>query len=306
MSTLTPVTQAFADQSALNFVSGQSEHILGEVMNRAYPEITYMRDIPVDTSAPEWSSAVSFLSAGPVGQAAVIGGQGDDIPFANLTREKHSVGIQMAAIGYQFSLEEIGQAQMMGLDLSADGAAAARKAYEQFMDDLAYSGHPQVGNGEGLYSLSSISSSAAATSWASVSNGDAILDDVNTLLSGILEDSKGIETADNLHVPLSIFGLLARTRLSEHSDATLLSHIAATNIFTAMTGQALTIRGDRRLKDKVIAYRKDPDVLRLHLPMALKFLEPRAENLHVTVPGMFRTSGLEVRSPGAIRQLTSV
>ena len=176
------------------------------------------------------------------------------MPFANMTRAKHSVGIQMAAIGYQFSLEEIGQAQMMGLDLSADGAAAARKAYEQFMDDLAYMGHPQVGNGEGFYTLSTITSSAASAPWAAAANAEAVLDDVNTLLTGVYEDSQGVETANVLHMPLATFGLLARTRLSEHSDTTLLSHIKATNVFTAMTGAPLDIRGDRRLNDKAVSY----------------------------------------------------
>ena len=85
-----------------------------------------------------------------------------------------------------------------------------------------------------------------------------------------------------------------------------MAHIKATNLFTAMSGEALDITGDRRLTNKVVAYRKDPDVLRLHVPMPLKFLPPQQENLHVTTPGMFRTSGLEVRSPGAIRELVGV
>lgn len=296
----------FTDSNPLSFVAGQSEHILAEVMTRAFPEITYARDIPVDVSAPEWSAAVSFISKSEVGQATLIGSAADDLPFANIQRDKHTVAIKMAAIGYQFTIEEIGQAQMMGLDLPADGAAAARKAYEQFMDDLAYVGHPDVGKGEGLYTLTGIGSSAAATPWAAVASADAILDDVNALLAGVYEDSKGVETANVLHVPLATFGLLARTRLSEHSDTTVLNHIQATNVFTAMTGAALEIRGDRRLGDKVVVYRKDPDVLRLHLPMPLKFLEPQAENLHVSVPGMFRTSGLEIRRPGAIRELTGI
>ena len=292
-------------QAALGFVTSQTEAIETQVYARQYAAITYTQDIPLAPGVPEWTAGVSFYSSDSVGQAELIGGKVDDIPLANVTRAKHTVSIQMAAIGYQFSLEEIGQAQMLGMDLSAEGAMAARKAYEQFMDAVAYSGQKGVGNGQGLYNLSGITSATASAPWDGAT-ASAILDDLNGLLSGLMVDSKGLEMANVVKVPLALFSTLTSNRLSEHSDTTILDHIKASNVLTAMTGQALDIKADHRLADKVLVYRKDPDVLRLHVPMPLKFLPPQSVNLHITVPGMFRTSGLEVRNPHAIRELTGV
>lgn len=296
----------FSDQSTLDFLIGQTEHVEAEVFARAYPEITYAQDVPVVTDAPEWASSVAFFSTDSLGKAQVINGVAKDVPNANTLRTKHSVGISMAAIGYEFSLEEIGQAQLMGMNLSADGAEAARLAYEHFMDDLAYVGNPEVADGKGLYNQDGVTTVAAASTFEAAANVDAILSEINGIIAGVLQDSKGIERANTIHMPIASMALLAQNRLSDHSDTTILSHIRANNILTATTGEELNLRADHRLTDKLVAYRKDPRVLRLHVPMPLKFETAQKVGLSYQVPGMFRTSGLEIRSPGAIRYLTGI
>ncbi len=297
----------FDDQTSLGFVEAQTEKIETQVFEKKYPEITYARDIPVDTSGNKWISAVSFYSQDTIGQAALINGKSDDVPMATLTREKHTVGISMAGIGYEFSDEEVGQAQMMGMDLSADGAMAARRAYERFIDDLAYTGHPDVADGKGLYNLDGVTSTAAASAWGDAgTTAESILDDVNGLLTRIYEATKGMERANVLHLPQASIALLASARLSDHTDTTILEYLRRTNILTATTGEPLDIRGDHRLADKAVAYRKDPDVLRLHLPMPLEFKAPQAKGLGYVVHGRFRVSGLEVRTPAAIQELTGL
>ena len=57
----------------------------------------------------------------------------------------------------------------------------------------------------------------------------------------------------------------------------------------------------------MIAYRRDPEVLRFHLPMDHRFGEPmRPAPYYYVVPGMFRTGGLEVRLPGAMRYMDGI
>ena len=115
-----------------------------------------------------------------------------------------------------------------------------------------------------------------------------------------------MERANVLHMPQSAIALLSSNRLSDFSDTTILDHVRRANVLTTTTGEPLEIRGDYRLSHKVVAYRKDPDVLRLHVPMPLKFEAPQFSGLRLMVPGMFRTSGLEIRTPGAIQELTGV
>jgi hypothetical protein len=64
-----------------------------------------------------------------------------DIHVADTERQKFEVGVEMADIGYRWSLEEIGQAMMIpGMNLSGRSRAAARRAYEEFVDNVAING----------------------------------------------------------------------------------------------------------------------------------------------------------------------
>lgn len=119
-------TQIMDAQAALGFVVSQRTHIETEVLRRPMPEITYSRLIPVDTSPAAFAPSVTFFSQDNVGQAKFINGKGDDIPLVNLMRTKFEQTVNMAGVGYSFSLEEIGAAQLYGQSLSSDGAMAAR------------------------------------------------------------------------------------------------------------------------------------------------------------------------------------
>jgi hypothetical protein len=81
--------------------------------------------------------ATSF-SADWVGQADWFNAASSDIPLADFTRQKFEVGIEMAAIGYRYNLEELGQAMMLpNTNLTTERAGAARRAYEEFMHNVA-------------------------------------------------------------------------------------------------------------------------------------------------------------------------
>jgi hypothetical protein len=48
----------------------------------------------------------------------------------------------------------------------------------------------------------------------------------------------------------------------------------------------------------MIAYRRDPQVLKLHIPMPHRFLGVYQDGpLHWVVPGVFRLGGLDIRRP---------
>jgi len=56
-----------------------------------------------------------------------------------------------------------------------------------------------------------------------------------------------------------------------------------------------------------VVYNKDPRVLKLHLPMAHNFRPPRQTGpLRWDVPGIFRTGGVEIRRPGAVRYVDGI
>lgn len=281
--------------AAVGYVTNQRSHIETEVLKRKYPTIRYAQIVPIDTSANPFAPSVTFFAQDSVGKAKIMNGKGDDVPLANVYTKKFEETVQMGGIGYSFGIDEIGAAAQIGRNLSSEGADAARLAYEQLVDETVLTS---------FYNASGITTVAAAKTFA-LSNPQEILAEVNKVLTGIMADSKGVEVADTVILPIAQFGDIATRTLSPDNSTTILEFIRRANIYTVTTGQPLNILADHRA-DKMIAYRRDPQVLKAHMPMPLRFLPPQAVNLEIKVPGMFRFSETNIRNTQAIRWLTGI
>ena len=121
-----------------------------------------------------------------------------------------------------------------------------------------------------------------------------------------MTDTNGIDMANTVVLPLAAYAALATRQLDATSDVTILEFIRRANVYTTRTGQPLTIMADHRLATKMVVYKRDPSVLKLHMPMPLRFLPPQYVNLSVRVPGMFRFAPLSIRRPKAVRYVTAV
>ena len=306
-------------QQALGFLTSQTAYIEPQVVEVQYPDIQYPDIIPIDTSADEWARSVEYYSTNKVGVAGWFHHWAKDIHVADSERSRFEVGIEMADIGYRYTLEELGVAMRIpGMNLSADRAMAAKRAYEEFIDDVALNGNAEK-NFSGIINYPGITTVNApgtgtgnADEWES-KTADLIMADINFVLSGMWTNSKTIELANTLLLPLSSLSLLASKRIPDTSMM-VLDMILTKNIYTFTTGQPLVIRGLRGLETagtggsgRMVAYRRDPQVLKMHIPMTHRFLPVwQTGPMVFDVPGIFRLAGLEVRRPGAIRYLDGI
>ena len=125
---------------------------------------------------------------------------------------------------------------------------------------------------------------------------------------------EGKPTAFRAHTQEELLPTLRQLQ-ARHPDAvmnmTVLQWIQKYNVYTAQTGQPLIIRAVRALATagaggtaRAIAYRRDPQIVKMHIPMPHRFL-PVWQTGPITfdVPGIFRLSGVEIRRPGAFRYL---
>jgi hypothetical protein len=295
----------FDAQAALGFLISQTSHIEREVYQIKYPDIQYPGLIPVDTSAHPFAKTVTYFSADKTGKAKWINGNADDVPNVASEMTKFETEVYTAAIGYGYGWEEINHAQMLGVNLTADYAMAARRAYEEFVDRIALEGDTTK-NMEGLFNHSDIPVTAAGNGdWTGgTTTEDEMLKDVNDALQAVHTATVTTAMADTLLLPWSRFNFLSSTRLGD-TQMTVMEFLRRNNIYTANTGQQLTIRGMRKLDTvgtsggtRMIAYRRSPQVLKLHIPMPHRFLPVyQAGPLRFEVPGVFRMGGLDVRLP---------
>lgn len=313
----------FDAQQALGFLVSQKTHVEAQAYEIQYPDIQYPELIPVDTSANEWAKSVTFFSMNKVGQAAWFHHSAKDIPRADVEMAKLEHGIEMAGIGYGYSLEEIGQAMMVpGTNLTADRAGAAIRGYEEFVDGRAMVGDPDKG-WTGLLNDANVAridvqadgagGGGNSPLWTNKSP-DQVARDINAALSGVHTASLTVEIADTVLLPVDDWLAIATRRMADGNDKTILTFVQENNVYTARTGRPITIRGVRGLETagaegvgRMIVYRRDPQVLKLHLPMPHRFLPVwQTGPIWFDVPGIFRFGGVEIRRPGAMRYVDGI
>lgn len=309
-----------AQQVAMSFLIRQASLIEPTVYAIRYQDIQYPSLIPVDTSAPEWIQSVTYFSMDSVGQAQWFNGNAHDVPKVELTREKFETTVSMAAIGYGYNLEELGTAQLLGMNLSNDKASTARRVAEEKIDQVAFIGD----TGKGFSGLVNATTPTATTAPADGTGSattfvsktpDQILRDINGQLTGIFTGTLGAEIADTLLLPYSVLLDLSTRRIDAVNQTTILEWIERNNIYTRTTGGALTIRGVFGYLDtagaastkRMVAYRRSPEVLKMHMPMPFRFLPAwQTGPIKFDVPGIFRLGGVDIRRPKSVRYLDGI
>ncbi|KWV17141.1 DUF2184 domain-containing protein [Xanthomonas translucens] len=300
----------FDAQSALGFVVAQTSIIEPGVYRTVYPDIQYTGLIPVDTSGSEFATSVTYYSQDQYGKADWINGNADDIPKAGTNRSQFQTGVHLAGIGYGYGWQEIGRAQLLGINLPTEDAAAARRASEEMVDRVALLGDTAKGF-TGLFNATNVTPVAApAGAWgtllvAGTATSDQIVADMNAALMNVFNGTNTTAIADRLLLPWSKFMLISTKKMSDYSDMTVLQYFLANNVYTATTGQSLTVRGLRGLDNagaggvaRMIAYRYDANVLKLHMPMPHRFLPVyQSGPMRWDVPGVMSLGGLDVRLP---------
>jgi len=205
---------------------------------------------------------------------------------------------------------------MTGWNLTPERAGAAVRAAEQFVEGVALAGDGAKG-WTGLINAANVGVSTVAatgtgatTTW-STKTSDQIISDINLAIAGIYSATNTVEIPNTILLPVEQFTLLATKRLSDQSEISILDWFSRYNVFTAQTGTSLTIRALRQLdqagtspalSDRMVVYRRDPGVVKMHIPMRHRFLPVwQTGPIVFDVPGIMRLGGVEFRRPTAAR-----
>lgn len=318
--------QPFADaQAAYPFVIAQGRNIETRIYQRRYPTFNYGMHVPVVTEGNAWAIGTTFFTVDTAGEAKFLSGAGTDMPFNQATKDQASHDFAMIGSGWEWNLEEVNQAQLYGIDLNGTKAMSAADKIERLLNSIAMVGSTEK-NWTGLINTAGISRTDAAgtggenggggtsTFWKHKTN-DEIMEDINALLSSIGVNSEEIEWADTIRIPPEAFRLLTTRRLGAGDGTlTLMAYVRLNNVYTATTGQPLDIQPLRELATasedgggRMVAYRRDPEVLRFHLPMPRRVLAPRQKSIMGFETGIIaRTGGTEIRLPGAVAYLDEI
>lgn len=316
------------DAQALSFVQGESFKVNQRVYETKFPDWDIGRLIYVDTSGPEWSPGTITYTSSLTGRAEYQSGYAKDIPLADVSQARELQVNHLAAIGYQYNIEEVNTALQVGGSLPDRRARAARLAATKFVYDAGIAGHAEKGK-QGLINLSGVTTAIAANGaagsplWVNAAGVGQktpaeIVADINRALQGINLSTFETEMADTILLPPEALNYIAATPYSATTMETILSFVQRTNLYTLQTGRPLTIRSIRELSTaavtgaaagdgRMVAYKNDQDYVKLNLPMPHRFLPVYQDSpLNWTVPGIMRIGGVELLTTAAFRYLDGI
>lgn len=298
------------DNTALAAFNAQLIAFETAVFEEEYDDIQYSQLIPVDTSAPEWVKGVTYASVAGVGQAKWINGGAQDIPNADITTGETTTEIELGAIGYSYTLEEVSQSQLHNFPLDSSRASAAHRAAEEFIDKVALEGDASK-NMSGLFNNANVNSSVAAQPFA----GATIEQTIAVINEGLIGNpgvKRSTYAKDTVLLPTSVLQTLG-TQIVPNTSQTFLHHVMENNIYTLRTGNRLTIRDVNGLDTagagdttRAVFYKRDPNVVRFHMPMPHKFLPVQQVMLEFKRPGIFRIGGTEVKRTDSVSYIDTV
>lgn len=300
--------QAFTDaQAALPFVVAQGRNIEAGVYARRYPTLNYNRVLPIVTEGNQWAIGTTFFTVDSAGEAKFISGAGTDMPFNKSSRDQASHDFAMIGSGWEWNLEEVNQSALYGINLPATDAASATDKIERLLNSIAFTGSTEKG-WTGFANSSAVPRADVATpgTFWPAKTVDQMLADVDEVLGRVRTQTEEVEWADSIALPPVAFRTAATKRLGAGDGfMTVLEYIKKNNIYTAETDQPLNIYPVRELATasqdgggRMVAYRKDREVVRFHLPMPRTVLQPRMKSLMGFEQGIIaRTGGTEWRLP---------
>ncbi|KYB45496.1 hypothetical protein AB664_07285, partial [Brucella anthropi] len=242
------MNQLVNDAQALAFVQGQAYKVNQTIYETRYPDWDFGRLVFVDTSGPAWAPGILTYTSDLSGRANWQSGYAKDIPLADVSQDMQTKNFHLAAIGYQYNIEEVNTAIQIGGSLSDRRARAARLAYTKFMYDLTLKGSAEKGLG-GLINYPGVpvvaipaDGTGGVTYWVNAAGVGTktpaqIVRDINLLLQGISLATFEAEMADTILLPVEAFNYIAATPYAATTMETILSFIQRTNIYTMQTGR---------------------------------------------------------------------
>lgn len=292
------------------FLTPQLYRIETEVYMTKYPSFDIARFFPVDSSGDMWDVGTLVYSMDQVGSAQFMSGAGFDMPYASTKMAQATRNFHLAGIGYEWNTQELQRAAKLGRSLSSDKAQAADMVAQQFIygigmtgknadgvDEKGWTGFTNDGNVPAVQVAADGTSSSRL--W-SAKTPDLILRDINAAINAVETNSKETFVADTLVLPTSRYNYIANTRVTD-TGTSILAFLQANN----SAGESLTIMKSRALETagtgstaRMVAYAKNPQVLKFLLPGPHQFLPPfQKSSMTYEVGGIMNVGGLDVRVP---------
>jgi hypothetical protein len=286
------------------------EKIKAQSYDVVYADLKAMQLIPVSTDAGAGTETITYQQYDRTGFAKIISNYADDLPRVDVKGKEFTSRVRSVGDSFGYSLQEIRAATKAGKPLEQRKANAAVEAMRYLWNKIAFYGDA-VFNLQGWLSNTNIphgtapaDGTSSATTLAS-KTPDKVVRDLNTCANNVAVQTKGVEKANTLVMPLAQYTYIASTRMGDGSDVTILDFFLKNNPFIKsvewseeLDSAQLSANGISTFTgDIMIAYNKSPDKMTLEIPVPFEQLPVQEKGLEYVVNCHSRIGGVLIYYP---------
>jgi hypothetical protein len=285
------------------FFQRELEKIKSKSYDVKYAELKARSLLPVSFEAGPGAESITYRQYDMTGVAAIIANYAKDLPRADIKAKEFTSPVKSLGASYGYNVQEIRASQMTGKSLEQLRANAAKRGIEQSINTIAFFGNSETGLA-GFINNANIGTftvpndgSGSSTLWAN-KTPDQIIRDLNGLINKTVTDTKGVDAADTVILPLSSYNYIASTPRSSTSDTTILEFFMKSNPYVKEVTwlNELETAGSGPSK-RMMAFRRDPDFLTLEIPQDFEQFPEQEQGLEFVVPCHARIGGVILYYP---------
>ncbi len=289
------------DANEYAFFLRELECIKSKTYDTKYKKLKAKTLIPVSTECSGGTTEITWRSYSGVGYAKIIADYAKDFPRVDIFGEENTVKIHAVGGSYGYSIDEIRASQLTGKSLDQRRANMVRRAIEEKIDDIAWTGDPDY-NIQGFIDYPGITQytvpdPGSGTEWVN-KTPDEIIVDMSGIVSAVVDTTNGVEAPDTMIMPISQYVYIANTRMTGDSDRTIMKFFMENNPFIKMIDWVVELKGaGASATDKFMVYTKDENNLTFEIPQPFEQFTPQQRGLEFEIMAREKTAGIIVYYP---------
>ena len=285
------------DAGETAFITRQLLFIKARTFDVKYTMFRARDFIPVSHEVPPGAEQWSFWSWDLVGMAKIISSYATDFESVDAFKTEIKTNVKSLGASYSYTIQDMRAVAMAapqgGGQLDYKRAAAARRAIEARIDDIAAVGLTEAGF-TGLINNASVPVTAAPTgSWATATAAEMIAD-LNSAVTKVITQSNGVEIPDTALLPISEFAIFSQTPYSTLVPDMAMYLFLKNNPYVKNMDQwsKLSNQNAGGTGGRIVVYRRDENALTLEIPQEFEQFAPQLEGMEYTIPCHARIGGV--------------
>ena len=297
-----------ADDASV-FFARELDYVKSKAYDKIYPEFSALNHFPITHEVPEGAESMTYYSYERTGMASIISNYATDLPRADVKGKPTTAFVKSIGDSYGYSVQDMRASRMAGKSLDTRRAEAARYANDRATNTIAFAGnkdHNLMGilstdNNIPLYTLSEVDVDGQKYTDFAHKTAAQILDDINGMVAYQSKITKGVEKADTLMLPNSVY-IDISTRQIPNTGYTVLRFLKENAPYLKDIVPAAELESDAGEtnpynKNTIFLYTNSEEKLSLEIPMAFYQYPLQNRNLEVIVPCESRVAGLIIYYP---------